>query len=152
MIKTLSNYNPRYYNAHKESYKKSLDRYRRTENGYKKILLNGVKNRAKRKGIEFSLTVEQVTWPSTCPIFGFPLIYTPNEFLQRWKAPTIARIDDAAGYIEGNVKVVSYLASPLASALADSSLKLEMAPPETIAFTEWATRQLHGRCAAPDKR
>lgn len=151
MFKQDSSYNPDYYRANRERFRNALDRYRHTEQGYKKILLHNLKSRAKRQGFEFSLTVETTPWAEKCPIFGFPLEYKPNDFSQRWRAPTIIRVDPEAGYVAGNVRVVSLLASPLATVLSDSDVDINKAPKPTRVFTNWVSRQLEGRCSAPGR-
>lgn len=65
------------------------------------------KNRARRMGIEFSITPEDVrtVWTNTCPIYLIPLEQhqdkaMPNSF-------SLDRINNSKGYIPGNIAIVS---------------------------------------------
>ncbi len=69
------------------------------------------KSRAKKKGIEFSLSVEDIAVPDVCPVLGIPL-YT-NRGKAGPNSPSIDRIDNKKGYILGNVQVISYRANML---------------------------------------
>ncbi len=69
------------------------------------------KSRAKSKGIEFSLKVEDILVPPVCPVLGIPL-YT-NRGKAGPNSPSLDRIDNKRGYIPGNVRVISYRANIL---------------------------------------
>ncbi len=58
------------------------------------------KGRAKRKGLEFNLTLDDVVIPVICPVFKTPI-----------KRPSLDRLDNTKGYIKGNVFVISYRAN-----------------------------------------
>lgn len=63
------------------------------------------KKRAKEKGIEFNIEVDDITIPSVCPILEIPL--TKNNIGWAADIPTLDRIDPNKGYIKGNIKVIS---------------------------------------------
>ena len=73
-------------------------------------LLNTARHRAKRKGLEFDLTVE---WfmdklaTGTCEKTGFPFAYeaVPNRRVNPY-APSLDRRDNAIGYTKANTQVV----------------------------------------------
>ena len=67
-------------------------------------MLSAAKRRAKQKGIEFSITSDNIVIPELCPILGVRI--EVND--RRWQdsSPTIDRIDATAGYIIGNVHVI----------------------------------------------
>ena len=68
--------------------------------------------RAARKGLDFSLTVGDITpMPTHCPVFGQKL--TRGNGQQEPNAFSLDRIDNAKGYVPGNVSVISYLANRL---------------------------------------
>lgn len=55
-----------------------------------------------------------------CPYFGWPLTYKPGG-----KDKTLAsldRIDSSGGYMQGNVRVISYLANLMKSSASDAEL------------------------------
>lgn len=68
--------------------------------------------RAAKKGIEFCLTVDDITpLPTHCPVFGMEL--TRGNGQQDPTAFSLDRIDNEKGYVPGNVQVISYLANRL---------------------------------------
>jgi hypothetical protein len=76
-----------------------------------KVLFNAAKSRAKRKGIPFAITEEDVIIPDVCPVLGIPLIKGQKIFTDN--SPTIDKIDNTKGYIKGNIQVISYRANAL---------------------------------------
>lgn len=83
----------------------------------RKNLLKWSKNRAKKRGIAFNLTVEDIVIPERCPVLGLPLVIANER--PTGCSPSLDRIDPAKGYTKGNVQVVSYRANRLK---ADASL------------------------------
>lgn len=87
---------------------------------------NNARNRAQKKGLPFNLTVHDIPLvPQTCPLLGIPLAggigkKTPNS-------PSLDRIRPAAGYIVGNIQVIS----DKANAMKNSSTFAEF---ETLYF------------------
>ena len=61
--------------------------------------------------MEHTLTYEDIVIPDTCPALGIPL---HREDRDTWmNAPSLDRIDNAIGYVPGNVVVVSRRANLL---------------------------------------
>lgn len=83
----------------------------------RKNLLKWCKHRAKRRGIPFSLTLDDIQIPERCPVLGIPLALSPSR--PRECSPSLDRINPSLGYVPGNVQVVSYRANRLK---ADASL------------------------------
>jgi hypothetical protein len=68
--------------------------------------------RAAKKGLDFSITVDDITpLPDVCPVFGIPLVIGNGQ--QHPWAHSLDRIDNSLGYIKGNVVVISYKANRL---------------------------------------
>ena len=69
-----------------------------------KYLWATARSRAKQKGIEFCIEVEDIPIHSHCPISGKELTkgdgYDPN-------AMSLDRVDNSLGYVKGNVQVIS---------------------------------------------
>lgn len=88
-------------------------------------LFNIAKQRSKRKNIEFSITVEDLKMPETCPLLGIKLdSYSGNIDVH----PSIDRIDPTKGYIKGNVWIISHKANRVKSdATAEELIKIGMA-------------------------
>lgn len=74
------------------------------------------KIRAKKKGIEFNIELEDIIVGDTCPVLGIPLFVMER---QGHNSPTLDRIDNTKGYIKGNVEVISWRANNIKS---DSNL------------------------------
>lgn len=72
-------------------------------------LLYKAKLRAKEKGLEFTITRDDVHIPTHCPILGEPIQVRASTF-NRW-APSLDRIDNSLGYIPGNVRIISWQAN-----------------------------------------
>lgn len=77
------------------------------------ILCQQARKNAKRKGIPFDLSPEDIIIPEFCPVLGMPLVRKtpgrtrPNDY------PSLDRKDNSKGYIKGNVFVVSWRANRL---------------------------------------
>ena len=88
-------------------------------------MLIRARNRATAKGREFSITVDDLYIPETCPLLGVLLSLTDPNTAYR---PSIDRIDSNKGYIPGNVWVVSNRANRLKSdATADELIRIGLA-------------------------
>ena len=72
-------------------------------------LLHKAKLRAKEKGLEFTITRDDVVIPSHCPILLEPIQVRAATF-NRW-APSLDRIDNGLGYVPGNVRIISWQAN-----------------------------------------
>jgi hypothetical protein len=108
---------------------KDRARYRAlTEDGYRALWLNNIKHRAKKRGLAFDLTVEDLPMPKRCPIFGIQLQYHQGKFQDT--SPSIDRINPAKGYVKGNVQIVSYKANRIKGPYTLKELK------KIVAFLE----------------
>jgi len=77
-----------------------------------KRLLSDAKRRAKRNGLEFDLTVDDIVIPEVCPVLGIP-IHRDCEMTARNNSPSLDRIDNSKGYVKGNVRVISWRANAI---------------------------------------
>jgi hypothetical protein len=84
-----------------------------------KYLWSVAKSRAKKFGLEFNISIEDVVIPEFCPIIGCKLIKGNGH---RPDAPSLDRIDNSKGYIKGNVRVISREANLKKSSLNESIL------------------------------
>lgn len=81
-----------------------------------KALYNQLKASAKKRAIEFDLTIldlMDLTFPVTCPIFGMPLAF--NRGRVQDDSYSIDRINSSRGYVPGNLIVISQKANRLKS-------------------------------------
>lgn len=112
------------------------ERYKQTSTAYLKnnpswYLWRTAKARAKKYGLDFSISTSDVVIPTQCPVLGIPLIPLSGKFAHN--SPSIDRIDNKKGYVKGNIIVVSFRANSLKkdatieelSKVAEFYLKLE---------------------------
>lgn len=90
----------------------SAERQRRryaTPEGRAYKMFHAAKARAKRKGIRFNITLEDVRIPLVCPLLGLPIRLSGH----RKDSPSLDRINPKKGYVRGNVWVVSQRANKI---------------------------------------
>jgi ribosomal protein L37E len=75
-------------------------------------IISGARSRAKVKGIEFSITVQDLEWPEICPVLGIQLNYFA-KMTERPFSPSLDRLDPKQGYVKGNVFVISNRANTI---------------------------------------
>lgn len=83
----------------------------REERDHKRRLYVSSKISAKKRGLVHTLKRHEIHLPERCVYFGVKLNYKPKKGKARWNDPSIDRIDPDAGYVVGNVQVISYLAN-----------------------------------------
>lgn len=76
--------------------------------------------RAKKSGLEFSITEADLTIPEFCPVLGTKLTYglgwgQGQSLTVRDTRASLDRIDNSKGYVPGNIIVVSYRANRIKS-------------------------------------
>lgn len=77
-----------------------------------KRLVQAAKSRAIKSGIDFNLTVEDISpLPTHCPVFGIELKISSID--DRDASYTLDRLDNDRGYVRDNVVVISWLANRL---------------------------------------
>lgn len=103
------------YTQTEEQRQKRVARYRRIhqENPWVHAF-NRARERAKRKGIEFSVSIDDVqkVWPKDgkCPILGIkliPRILMKDGTKSKTNSPSLDRLDSSKGYVKGNIAVIS---------------------------------------------
>ena len=96
-----------------------------------KVMLACAKNRAKKKGFEFNIEEVDIIMPSTCPILDIPIFKELNIGERKGptgNSPSLDRINNAKGYIKGNIQVISHKAN---------TMKANATPEELIKFAKW---------------
>lgn len=73
-------------------------------------LWNNCRQRAKKKGLEFTLEKSDIVVPEFCPILGIKLEHGFSE-TSRECSPSVDRINLDKGYTPDNIQVISYLAN-----------------------------------------
>lgn len=74
------------------------------------MLYYGAKHRASKAGLDFDLEPSDVSIPEFCPWLGLKLEAGGGK---KPTSPSIDRIDNARGYVKGNVEVISWRANDL---------------------------------------
>jgi len=72
-------------------------------------LLSGCRITAKKRGLPFDLTPDDVSIPEKCPVLGIPL--SRGVGVRTDNSPSLDRIIPSLGYVKGNVIVVSMRAN-----------------------------------------
>ena len=72
-------------------------------------MLKRTKDRARVKGIECNLEIEDISIPTHCPILNIELKI--NSGVAGDDSPSLDKIDPELGYVKGNIRVISRLAN-----------------------------------------
>jgi hypothetical protein len=81
-----------------------------------KYMLYNAKQRAKKRGLEYSIDINKLHIPTHCPIFGVELMYagtgkTAKGYGAYENAASLDRIDPKKGYIDSNIIIVCWEAN-----------------------------------------
>lgn len=97
-----------------------------------KSLLSVARHRAKRKGMEFTLTPEDfMPVPELCPVLGIPMRQGMGS--RDPNARSIDRLDSRKGYTPDNVRLIS---------LRANHLKSNATPEESVALAYYQAEQV----------
>jgi len=88
----------------------------------RKVMLSHARSRAKRYGVPFSITKDDLLVPDLCPLLAIPL-QVSNKHLSP-NSPTIDRLITDKGYVKGNVMIISAKANTAKSNLSLQELEL----------------------------
>lgn len=78
----------------------------------KRILIN-VRHRAKKLGIPFNLTLDDIVIPDKCPVFGTPFDFGVKGGKPSPHSPSMDKILPKGGYLKGNTQIISHRANAL---------------------------------------
>lgn len=92
------------------------------QENYLVAYLSGMKRRAKSKGLEFDLTVDDLKFPETCPVFGFKL--ERGDGCVKYNSPSVDRIDPTKGYTRDNIQFMSHKANAMKNNATQEELEL----------------------------
>ena len=77
-------------------------------------LLKQAKYRAKKYGIEFDITVDDIHIPEYCPILKIKMFKNDKRYAHEY-SPSLDRINPELGYTKGNIQVISHKANTMKS-------------------------------------
>jgi hypothetical protein len=89
-----------------------------------KTIYNRLKSSAKRRNIEFTISIidlYDLSFPITCPILNIPLKF--NTGTAQDDSYSIDRIDSSKGYTKDNIMVISLRANKLKNNATQSELQ-----------------------------
>ena len=87
-------------------------------------IYNQLKQSAKKRNIEFTLTITDInnlSFPITCPILGIPLKYHTGS--PKDDSYSVDRKDNSIGYTIDNIEIISYKANRAKNNLSNEELK-----------------------------
>lgn len=100
-----------------ESAKKSYKTRRKNDPNWVRFL--DARQRANKTGMEFDIEFNDLVWSEICPVYGIPL-----DSRDRDHTPSMDRVDNAKGYIKGNVRIISVKANTKKNSSSLEELKL----------------------------
>ncbi len=116
---------------HRKKAKATGKRWRDESYSTSQRMLNAANQRAKSKGLPFSLTLEDIVVPKNCPALGIPL--RRGEGCTHDGSPQLDRLVPELGYVKGNVAVISKLAN---------TIKQNASPKQIRAVADWFEKSL----------
>lgn len=105
-------------NEHKLKARRQSKKQR--DNNPVSVLLASAKRRARERGLECTITHQDIVIPDRCPVTGITL--EVNTGRQADNSPSLDRVDNSKGYIPGNVRVVSWRINQCKSDLSISEI------------------------------
>lgn len=106
-------------------------------------ILQEAKVRAAKRGLEFTISAEDLSMPDVCPVLGLPI--GMGFGARSDNSASIDRIDSQKGYVPGNVRVISWRANRLKNDATLDELRAIVAYMESelgVAITATAARPL----------
>lgn len=83
-------------------------------------MFNNARIRARKAGVPFTITTDDIHVPTNCPVLGIPLFKRTGKRGGGENSPSLDRIRPELGYVPGNIIVISNRANRLKS---DASVK-----------------------------
>lgn len=80
-----------------------------------KRILFASRSRARKVGLEHTLSLEDIIIPEVCPYLEIPLVCNHGGNGYNENSPSVDRIDNSKGYIPGNVEIISRKANTMKS-------------------------------------
>ncbi len=104
-----------------KDHRRYLEKRWRKENPAK-AMITAAKGRARKAGVPFSISAEDIMIPEYCPVLGNRL--EKSEGVPTDNSPSLDKVIPALGYVKGNVRVISWRANRLKGDASLEELKL----------------------------
>jgi len=119
-----------YYLKNSDEISKKAIKFREKDypENLEKYVLIRAKQRAKKNGLAFNLTIDDIIIPDNCPILDIPLIISKGNKGPKPNSPSIDKINPDLGYIKGNIWIISHLANTMKNCATDEQL---------LKFSQW---------------
>lgn len=101
-----------------------LNARHRASSDKRRTLMHSARARAKKKGLPFDLTIEDIIVPDLCPVLGIPIFIVQSTSGGRDNSPSIDRRDNKLGYVKTNIDVISWRANRIKSDATPAELRL----------------------------
>lgn len=108
-----------------EKYREYSHRYLKANPNW--VIFNSAQQRAKKRGLDFNITLEDIVIPEYCPILGIK-IQNSSASGGAFDSVSLDRINSSKGYVKGNIMVVSRLANMMKSSANNEQL---------LTFAKW---------------
>lgn len=109
---------------------RAAERLRYIENPYREIIkrARNIRNSAYRRGAkynawEFTITEDDLDWPTHCPVLPWIELHYPGRYRNDPAGASLDRIDHQKGYAPGNVRVISLRANLLRRDITPEELR-----------------------------
>jgi hypothetical protein len=89
------------------------------------MILYAIRHRAKKSGLAFDLTVDDIVVPEECPVLGIKIEL--GAVGAKANAPSVDRFDNTKGYVKGNIRIISKRVNSLKSDATVAELKAVLA-------------------------
>jgi hypothetical protein len=90
---------------------------KRNDKPWKTYICSSARHRARKAGLEATISPADLVWPTHCPVLGIELAYPKRNGeggdSKRPDRPSLDRWDNTKGYVPGNVFVISFRANAL---------------------------------------
>lgn len=116
-------HNRKYYRNNKEKIQERAKLKRMDLGiGYARSVITRLKSKAKKIGIPFNLTIDDIKIPEFCPVLGIKIAYTEGSGAKDY-SPSVDRIFPEKGYVKDNIVIVSKKANCIKNNASLSDLK-----------------------------
>ena len=109
---------------------RTAERLRYMENPHREIIkrARNLRNRACKRGAkynawEFTITEDDLDWPTHCPVLPWIELHYPGRYRHDPAGASLDRIDHEKGYVSGNVRVISVRANLLRKDITHEELR-----------------------------